>query len=258
MKTKINRLKKEIINCTKCSLANTRMHAICGEGDNKARIMLIAQAPGIKEDKENKMFVGPSGKVLDKLLDHNNVERKDLYMTNLIKCILPGYRKPKQHEIDICSNYLDKEIEIIEPSVLAPLGYYATRYIFKKYEIDLPRSKKEFFSIYGKLFLTKSVKVLPLNHPVAVVYNPSLEMTIEQDYHKLSVLSNNCKWYEVCPMKRYYEKGILDRRWVELYCKGDWENCVRYDMAEKGKPHPDYMLPDGSLDKDLKKNFEVG
>ncbi len=256
MKSEINSLNKKIRNCTKCGLSDTRIHAICGEGNNDAKIMLIAQAPGLNEDKENKMFVGPSGKVLDKLLGHNNVRRKDLYMTNLIKCMLPGYRKPKQHEIDICSDYLDKEIEIINPSVLAPLGYYATRYIFKKYTLDLPRSKKDFHSIYGKLFLADSTKILPLNHPVTVVYNPSLEKTIEKHYHKLSVLSENCKWYEVCPMKRHYEKGVLGKKWIELYCKGDWEDCVRYDMEEKGEPHPYYMLPDGSLDKDLK-NFEV-
>jgi DNA polymerase len=169
--------------------------------------------------------------------------------------MLPGYRKPKQDEIDICSNYLDKEIDIIEPLVLVPLGYYATRYIFKKYDLDLPKSKKDFYRIYGKLFLTDSVKILSLNHPVTVVYNPSLEKTIEQDYHKLYVLSKNCKWYELCPMKRYYENEALDRKWIDLYCKGDWENCIRYDMEEKGKLHPDYMLPDGSLDETLKNKF---
>lgn len=252
MKADINKLNKKIRKCKKCGLSDTRIHAICGEGDNNAKIMLIAQAPGIKEDKENKMFIGPSGKVLDKLLNNNNIKRKSLYMTNLVKCMLPGYRKPKKHEIDICSDYLDKEIEIIDPSVLAPLGYYATEYIFKKYEIDLPKSKKEFYSSYGKLFFTDSVKILPLNHPVTIVYDPSLEKTINDDYHKLSVLSNNCKWYESCPMKKYYEDGVLDRKWVELYCKGDWESCVRYDMEEKGKLHPDCMLPDGSIDNSLK------
>jgi DNA polymerase len=165
--------------------------------------------------------------------------------------MLPGYRKPKQREIDICSDYLDKEIEIIDPSILAPLGYYATRYIFKKYGLDLPNSKKDIYSIYGKLFLANSVKILPLNHPVTVIYNPSLEKTINNDYHKLYVLSKRCKWYELCPMKRYYENGMLDRKWVELYCKGDWENCIRYDMEKIGKSHPDYMLPDGSIDESL-------
>jgi len=74
-----------------------------------------------------------------------------------------------------------------------------------------------------------------------------------KNYHKLKILSKDCKWYPSCPMKRFYDEGILDRKWVELYCKGDWEHCMRYKMEEKGEYHPDFMLPDGSIDKKLKK-----
>ncbi|MEF8848988.1 MAG: uracil-DNA glycosylase [Candidatus Thermoplasmatota archaeon] len=253
MRKEINDLNSQIRNCTKCRLCETRTNAICGEGNLDAKIMLIAQAPGFKEDEKGVMFVGPSGKVLDELLESNNVKRNSLYMTNLVKCMLPDYRKPRRDEIDTCSIYLDKEIKLIDPSVLAPLGYYATRYIFKKYSLELPSSKKDFYKLYGDLFLGDSMKkILPLNHPVTVVYNPSLKETIKDDYHKLSVLSEECKWYQMCPMKRYYKQGLLDRKWVEMYCKGDWESCVRYNMEEKGEPHPDYMLPDGTIDNVLK------
>jgi len=61
-----------------------------------------------------------------------------------------------------------------------------------------------------------------------------------------------CKWYSACPMKRYYEAGFLDRKWVELYCKGNWSECVRYKMEEGGQYHPDWMLPDGSYDERLR------
>ena len=60
-----------------------------------------------------------------------------------------------------------------------------------------------------------------------------------------------CKWYQVCPMKKFYEQGKLDKKWIELYCKGDWDNCVRYHMEENGKSHPDNMMPDGSIDYSL-------
>lgn len=60
-----------------------------------------------------------------------------------------------------------------------------------------------------------------------------------------------CKWFRVCPMKTYYEKGKLDRKWIDKYCRGDWNKCIRYMLEETGQPHPDYMLPDGSLDKNL-------
>jgi len=60
-----------------------------------------------------------------------------------------------------------------------------------------------------------------------------------------------CKWYHLCPLKRFYERGKLDRKWVELYCKGNWKSCIRYQMEERYEPHPDCMLPDGSIDKNL-------
>lgn len=62
---------------------------------------------------------------------------------------------------------------------------------------------------------------------------------------------STCKWFPVCPMKRFYEKGLLDRSWIDRYCKGDWEQCVRYRMEAKGEYHPDHMLPDGSTDPSL-------
>ena len=244
----------EIKKCNKCRLSDTRMHALCGEGDLDAKLMLIAQAPGENEDREGIMFIGPSGKVLDELLRTSNVGRKELYMTNLIKCMLPKYRKPKQDEIDLCSYYLDEEIELINPEILVPLGHYATSYIFKKYSLPLP-SKQEFYIVYGKLFLTDNRKILPLQHPAAMLYHPYIKDEMAKNYHKLKVVITDCKWYPSCPMKRFYEEGILNRKWVELYCKGDWKSCTRYQMEENGKTHPDWMLPDGSIDEGLHKKY---
>ena len=61
-----------------------------------------------------------------------------------------------------------------------------------------------------------------------------------------------CKWYAACPMKRYFESGVLDKFWIDEYCKGDWNKCIRYKMEENGEYHPDWMLPDGSIDNKLK------
>jgi DNA polymerase len=254
MKSKIEALNYTIKNCIKCQLSETRTQVLCGEGNLDAHLMLVAQAPGVKEDEEGRMFIGPSGKVLDDLLELNNVQRDDLYMTNLIKCMLPNYRKPKQIEIDICSNYLDEEIKLIDPTVLVPLGHYATKYLLAKYNLEIP-SKKDFFRLYGKLFLTKGRKLLPLQHPASVIYTPSLKEILINNYHKLQVLSRDCKWYEVCPMKQYYDEGIVDKKWIDLYCKGDWEQCILYHMKESGTPHIEYMLPNGTLDKTLKHKY---
>jgi len=249
---KIDELNKRIKECKKCRLSETRMNAVCGEGNLNAKVMLIAQAPGEKEDREGKMFVGPSGKVLGELLKSAGIKRQEIYMTNLIKCMLPKCRKPKQDEIRACGYYLDEEIKLINPKILVPLGYYATCYIFQKYGILSP-SKAEFSSIFGKLFLAEDKKILPLPHPATLLYNPEFKQDLIKSYRKLQVLLEDCKWYPVCPMKRFYEQGKLDKKWIELYCKGDWESCVRYQMEEKGKVHPDWMLPDGTLDERLRK-----
>ena len=250
MELGIEDLNRNVKNCTKCRLSETRINALCGEGNLNAKLMLVAQAPGIKEDEEGRMFIGPSGKVLDNLLELSNVERDDLYMTNLVKCMLPKCRKPKQDEIDICSGYLDKEIELIDPSILVPLGHYATTYIFSKYGLSLP-SKQDFYTVYGTLLLAGDQKILPLQHPAAVLHNPDIRKVLVKNYHKLKILSKDCKWHLSCPMKRFYEEGKLDGKWIELYCKGDWESCIRYQMEENGEPHLDWMLPDGTIDEKL-------
>jgi len=71
-------------------------------------------------------------------------------------------------------------------------------------------------------------------------------MSLKTTTHK-----ENCKWFSVCPMKRFYEQGKLDKKWIEEYCMGNWNNCKRYQMEENGIYHPDNMLPDGSIDPNL-------
>ena len=244
-------LNEKIRTCERCRLSLTRKHALCGEGRLDARLMLIAQAPGQIEDEEGSMFIGPSGKVLNELLGLVSVSRSQLYMTNLVKCMLPKYRKPKEDEINTCSEYLNEEIALVNPKTIVTLGYYASRCILEKYEFPVP-SRKEFRNLYGKLFWTGEKRIYCIQHLAALLHNPEIKDVIVQNYRKLRVLSRDCKWYPVCPMKSYHEAGKLPRKWVELYCKGDWESCVRYQKEENGEWHPDYMLPDGTFDKTLR------
>jgi len=205
-----------IQDCEKCRLHLTRTHALCGEGNLRARLMLVAQAPGDTEDREGRMFIGPSGQVLDALLDETEVSRNEIYMTNLIKCRLPGYRKPKQDEIEACSRFLEQEIALIAPEVIAPLGYYATRYIFERYNISLSKTKAEFPNFFGRLFLARNQKVFPLPHPAALLYNRSFKPATLEKYRKLKVLSRECTY----SLKPSCENGQLDRDWVEIDFEG--------------------------------------
>lgn len=247
----IEELNKEIRICEKCRLAGSRINVLCGEGKLNARLMLIAQAPGEYEDREGRMFIGPSGKVLDELLHAAGISREEIYMTNLLKCMLPKYRRPKQDEIIACSQYLAQEIEIINPQVLVPMGYYACKHLFEKYSISIP-SRTDFAALTGKLIWQKNQKIFPLAHPAALLYKESLKKFLKRDYARLKVLKKDCKWYPLCPMKRFLENGKLKRKWIELYCKGDWESCIRYQMEERGEYHPDCMLPDGTIDEKLR------
>ncbi len=251
---RIDGLNRMIRNCEKCGLAATRRHALVGEGNPDARLMLIALSPGETEDVQNRMFIGPSGQVLDMLLQEAGIDRRFLYMTNLVKCMLPKNRRPKMIEIESCSDYWREEIQIIQPEFLVALGYYAARSVFNEYELAYPESKAEFPEVYGKLRFAASQKILPLPHPASLLYHPQYKEETIAQYKKLQTLSADCIWFPACPIKRFYEKGLLDRKWVELYCRGDWANCVRYRLEAEGKYHPDWMLPDGSDAETLKEN----
>jgi len=241
-------LNQKIRNCTKCDPFTTRNNTLCGEGNRSARLMIVAQAPGEKEDLSGKMFIGPSGKILDELLNFAHIKREEIYMTNLLKCMLPKCRNPKPNEIEACHTYLDEEIELINPQILVPLGYYASKYLLLKYEHPiLPRI--EFYKICGKLLWTNKMKIFPLQHPALLLYKPELKKILQTNYQKLETFSHECKWFFCCPMRRFYNQDKLERKWIELFCKGDWESCIRFQKEENGEFHEDNMLPDGSFMK---------
>jgi len=181
----LNTLNSQIRTCKKCSLSATRKHALTGEGNIDAKILFVALSPGIKEDSENRMFIGPSGKVLNRLLQAAGIERGSVFMTNLVKCTLPKNRKPKSNEIESCSSFVDKEIEIICPQIIVPLGYYATRSILLKYHANPSKQEMSFKNINGQLLFLNGMKIFPLTHPSALLYNPSFETETKKKYKKL-------------------------------------------------------------------------
>ncbi len=180
-------LNYQIRACKKCSLSVTRKHALTGEGNIDASIMFVALSPGVKEDSQNRMFVGPSGQVFNKLLHAAGIDRELVFMTNLVKCMLPKNRKPKMDEIELCSQFLNDEISIIHPEVIVPLGSYATRAILIKYHADPQSTEMSFANINGKLLSTDNEKIFPLPHPASLLYNPSFEADTIEKYKKLKI-----------------------------------------------------------------------
>lgn len=252
MDHRLSLISKRIRACQACDLARTRTHALPGAGNDQARLMIIAQAPGDHEDREQRHFIGPSGRMFDQLLSQARVSREELFLTNLLKCRLPKNRRPKQREIEACLPFLQEEVEIVDPEILVPLGFYATRSVLSLNSIPAPQARADSPDFFGRLFWQGRKKIYPLPHPAALLYSPSFQTKAEQQYAKLQVLAAPCKWYRLCPIRRFYRQGHLDRSWIELYCTGDWSRCVRFHKEEQGIPHPDWMLPDGTLDSSLR------
>jgi uracil-DNA glycosylase len=182
-------------NCQLCELYKTRTHVLEGEGDPDAEIMLIAQAPGEQEDQENKMFIGPSGKILDHLLNVSDISRKEIYLTNLIKCHLPKNRRPKQREIIACSRYLEKEIQQVDPKIVVPLGYYSTKYFFAEYGLK-EFTKKEYPQLIGKVYHVQNRIIFPLSHPTSLIYHEEFLLENIENYHKLKKMMKNIEIQE--------------------------------------------------------------
>ncbi|HEW89812.1 MAG TPA: uracil-DNA glycosylase, partial [Candidatus Bathyarchaeota archaeon] len=120
----------EIKACTRCPLHATRKNPVPGEGSLDAELMLIGEAPGRWEDEKGRPFVGAAGKLLNKLLGVAGFRREEVYIANVLKCRPPGNRDPRPEEVSACTPFLDRQIEIIGPKVIATLGRHSTRYIF--------------------------------------------------------------------------------------------------------------------------------
>lgn len=185
-KESLDVLNYQIRACKRCSLSITRKHALTGEGNIDARIMFIALSPGVKEDSENRMFIGPSGQVFNKLLYASGIDRNLVFMTNLVKCILPKNRKPTMDEIGYCSQFLNEEILILDPEVIVPLGSYATNEILKKYNVDTQSAGMSFTKINGQLLSLDEIKIFALPHPASLLYNPLFESDTIVKYKKLN------------------------------------------------------------------------
>lgn len=160
---------------------------VIGEGSHDARIMFVGEAPGRNEAKTGRPFCGAAGKVLDQLLAHAGIDRKSVYVTNIVKDRPPENRDPTQEEIRIYGPFLDKQIEILQPKVIAALGRYAMNYIMEKFNLGLemePISKA-----HGKAYrVTVSygdIDIVVLYHPCMAVYNPNNMDSLKKDFEAL-------------------------------------------------------------------------
>jgi uracil-DNA glycosylase family 4 len=174
----MEQLKQEVLSCTKCVLHRSRHNVIFGEGNTSARILIIGEAPGHDEDMIGRPFVGKSGQLLDRILAACGFTReKHVYISNIVKCRPPGNRVPTDQEAKTCIPYLMKQIELINPLILIPLGASALRVFFGK-EYRITQVRGNWLTWYDKL-------VMPVYHPAALLRNPNLKKDTWEDYKKV-------------------------------------------------------------------------
>jgi DNA polymerase len=162
-------------------------HSVVGEGDLWAEIMFVGEAPGKREAQLGRPFVGASGRVLDEFLASIQLNREDVYITNVVKDRPPDNRDPKDEEIQLYGPFLLRQIEIVRPKVVATLGRFAMTFFLRHF--DLPQVGQRISDLHGRLMNVEAsygdVALIPLYHPAVALYNRSRRGVLEEDFQLL-------------------------------------------------------------------------
>lgn len=164
----LNKLYKEVQNCKKCSLCETRTNIVFCDGCFNAPIFFIGEAPGKNEDETGLPFVGRAGKLLRSYLDECGYKKEDFYIANVLKCRPPENRKPKPDEMSACRDYLDKQIELINPKIIVLVGSTALSSFSDDKKLTISKAR-------GKIFLKNNRKFFPIFHPSYLLRYHSIE-----------------------------------------------------------------------------------
>lgn len=159
---------------------------VIGEGSHDASIMFVGEAPGENEAKTGRPFVGRAGKFLDELLASVDIPRESVYITNIVKDRPPKNRDPLPDEIELYAPFLDRQIEIIKPKIIATLGRFSMVYVMNRYGLEWETAPISV--LHGKTLQTPSFKLVPLYHPAAAIYNQHLKQTLVEDFKVLKTL----------------------------------------------------------------------
>ncbi len=180
----LEKIKDEVLNLVDSPLYKYRTEnkylPVFGEGSHNAKIIFIGEAPGRNEAMTGRPFCGSAGKILDELLDSVKIDRKDIYITNIVKDRPQKNRDPLPEEIEIYGPFLDSEIDIIKPEVIVTLGRYAMNYIMKKYNLDL--EIESIGNAHGKVYKANEIDIVTLYHPCVAIYNRSKLKILKNDF----------------------------------------------------------------------------
>jgi uracil-DNA glycosylase family 4 len=173
-----------VAGCTKCALAEGRTQVVFGAGSPTAELMFVGEAPGFHEDKQGVPFVGAAGKLLSKLLEGIGLSRDEVYVANVLKCRPPGNRDPLPEEIQACEGHLFRQIELIQPKLVATLGNFATKLLSgKPTGITQVHGREQEVVLGGN-----AVTLYPIFHPAAALYTPRMLQVLEEDFRRIPEL----------------------------------------------------------------------
>src|SRR3989344_1092880 len=191
---RLRKIRDEILNLTVSPLYEYRKKnkyfPVIGEGNHSAKIMFIGEAPGQKEAETGRPFCGAAGKILDELIESIGLKRADVYITNVVKDRPPNNRDPNPSEIALYGPFLERQIEIIQPEVIATLGRFSTKFILQKF--GLPEKDQSITILHGNaldaIATYGPIKIVPLYHPAVALYNANSRKVLEEDFKVLGKL----------------------------------------------------------------------
>ncbi|CAN5214269.1 uracil-DNA glycosylase [soil metagenome] len=197
-----------VAGCTRCPLSGGRTQVVFGSGDPNADLMFVGEAPGFHEDKQGIPFVGAAGKLLDQLLGGIGLRREDVFVANVLKCRPPGNRDPMPQEIEACESHLWRQIELIEPKVVATLGNFATKLLSgRPTGITRVHGQEQETTLGGRRVL-----LYPIYHPAAALYTPRMLEVLRSDFARLPELMGR----EVAPPEPVYVAPVAAEPAVQL------------------------------------------
>ncbi|MBI2064407.1 MAG: uracil-DNA glycosylase [Candidatus Yanofskybacteria bacterium] len=187
----LRKVKEEVINLKKSPLyaerVKNKVFPVIGEGSHQAKIMLVGEAPGKNEAATGRPFCGSAGKILDQLLASAEIKREKVYVTNIVKDRPPFNRDPLPEEIEIYGPFLDRQIEIIQPEVIATLGRFSMGYIMQR--LGIGAQLAPISRLHGQVFEAETsygtVKIIPLYHPAVAIYNQNTKEELKRDFQVL-------------------------------------------------------------------------
>jgi len=170
-------VKRELGDCQRCELGRVRTNIVFGEGDPRAEIVFVGEAPGADEDMQGRPFVGRAGQLLTRIIAAMGLTRSDVYICNILKCRPPGNRNPRPEEIAACEPFLIRQLDAIKPSIICALGTFAAHTLLKT-EVPITVLRGKFHSYHR-------IQLMPTYHPAFLLRNQGAKKQVWEDVQKI-------------------------------------------------------------------------